>query len=51
VPQGVSINYGPCPVPVKRRALIPKKPLKIESEETEANPNPTAEKEEGEISD
>ena len=51
VPQVVSINYGPCPVPVKRRALIHKKPLKIESDETETNPNPTAEKEEGEISD
>ena len=47
--QLLSINYGPCPFPVKRRTLIAKKPLKIEGEEPEMKTITVQEKEEGEI--
>jgi hypothetical protein len=46
----VVVNYGSCPIPVKKRNLGTKKPLKIETEETETKPQQIAEeKEEGEV--
>jgi hypothetical protein len=45
----VVINYGNCPIPVKKRNLATKKPLKIETEETQTIKHTAEEKEEGEI--